>query len=74
MRADKARRIAIDIIDEFEELLDRHGIKLPSADREGKEKEACIYGSEYYELEDEITDILVKEAREPARTQGGDAV
>jgi hypothetical protein len=25
--------------------------------------EACIYGTEYYELEDVITDILVEETR-----------
>jgi len=34
----------------------------PSADREGRKEEACIYGSEYYELEDTITDILVGQA------------
>lgn len=61
MKANKARRIAIDILDEFEEVLDRHEIKLPSGDREGREEEACIYGTEYYELEDAIADILVRE-------------
>ena len=49
------------IPDEFEEVLDRHEIKLPSGDREGREEEACIYGTEYYELEDAIADILVRE-------------
>ncbi len=62
MRGDKARRLAIEILDEFEELLEGHGIKIPSADREGREEEACIYGSEYYELEDTIADILVRRA------------
>ena len=62
MREDTARELAIEILDEFEELLERHGIMIPSADREGREEEACIYGSEYYELEDTITDILVKQA------------
>ena len=60
MRADKARRTAIDILDEFEELLDRHGIKVPSSDREGRDEEACLYGSEHYELEDAVTDMLAR--------------
>jgi hypothetical protein len=63
MKANKARRVAIEILDEFEEMLDRKGIMIPSEDREGREEEACIYGTEYYELEDVITDILVEETR-----------
>ena len=63
MKANKARRVAIEIMDEFEEMLDRKGIMIPSEDREGREEEACIYGTEYYELEDVITDILVEETR-----------
>ena len=58
---EKERRIAIEILDEFEELLERKGIMIPSNDREPRGKglnEACLYGSEYYELEDEITNIL----------------
>jgi hypothetical protein len=62
MREDKARDLAIEILDEFEELLGRHGIMVPSADREGRKEEACLYGSEYYELEDILTDILVRQA------------
>ena len=63
MKANKARRVAIEILDEFEEMLDRKGITIPSEDREGRKEEACIYGTEYYELEDVITDILVEETR-----------
>ena len=63
MKANKARRVAIEILDEFEEMLDRKGIMIPSEDREGREEEACIYGTEYYELEDAITDILIDETR-----------
>jgi hypothetical protein len=63
MNASKARRVAIDILDEFEEMLVRKGIMIPSEDREGREEEACIYGTEYYELEDAITDILIDETR-----------
>ena len=55
------RQLAIAILDEFEELLAAKGIKVPSDDREGREEEACLYGCEYYELEDAVTDILVEE-------------
>ncbi len=60
MNTERARDIAIQILDEFEELLAAKGIKVPSDDREGRKEEACLYGSEYYELEDAVTGILVE--------------
>lgn len=63
MNAKRAREVAIQIIDEFEELLAEKNVMIPSDDREGREEEACIYGTEYYQLEDSITDILVKQAQ-----------
>ena len=63
VKADKARRIAIEILDGFEELLVGKGLMIPSEDREGRPEEACLYGSEYYLLEDTITDLLVKETQ-----------
>ena len=43
----------------------KKGIKIPSKDREdnlsSESEEACIYGTEYYELEDVITEILKNE-------------
>ena len=60
IKIEKEREIAIEIIKEFEELLGRKGIQIPSQDREGNPEEACLYGSEYYELEDGVTDILKK--------------
>ena len=45
------------------------GIMIRSQDREGREEEACLYGTEYYELEDAVTGILVGqtgEAQEPS--------
>ena len=36
VKANKARRIAIEILDEFEAMLDRNGIMIPSEDREGR--------------------------------------
>ena len=60
MDEEHARDIAIQILDEFEELLDEHHIMIPSADRTGRPEEACLYGEEYRQLEDAITDILVE--------------
>lgn len=52
---------ADDIIDIFEELLDRLGITLPDEWREGEEDEARIFGDTYYELENKIVERLKKE-------------
>jgi hypothetical protein len=57
---EKSRETAIEILAEFEELLDKKGIKIPSKDRTGEKEEACLYGVEYYVLEDSITEILGK--------------
>ena len=54
---------ADDIIDIFEELLDRLNITLPDKWREGEEDEARIFGDTYYELEKKIVEILRKEER-----------
>ena len=54
---------ADDIIDIFEELLDRLDITLPDKWREGEEDEARIFGDTYYELESKIVERLRKEAR-----------
>ena len=55
------RSTADDIIDIFEELLDRLDITLPDKWREGEEDEARIFGDTYYELEDKIVERLKKE-------------
>jgi hypothetical protein len=34
------------------------GIMVPSADREGRPEEACLYGSEYYALEDAVVEVV----------------
>ena len=47
-----------DIIDIFEELLDRLDITLPDKWREGEEDEARIFGDTYYELENKIVERL----------------
>ena len=52
------KKVAAEIIDAFEDLLDRKNVTIPSNDREGNPDEARIYGSEYYELEESIAYIL----------------
>ena len=54
---------ADDIIDIFEELLDRLDITLPDKWRDGEEDEARIFGDAYYELENKIVERLRKEVR-----------
>ena len=49
---------AADIIDIFEELLDRLDITIPDKWREGEEDEARIFGDTYYELESKIVERL----------------
>ena len=60
MNKEHARELAIQILDEFEELLDEHSIMIPSADRTGRVEEACLYGEAYWQLEDAIADILIE--------------
>jgi hypothetical protein len=55
------RELAILACEEFEDLLDDKNIMIPSVDREGCEEEACLYGSEYYALEDAVVGILMEE-------------
>ena len=54
---------ADDIIDIFEELLDRLDITLPDKWREGEEDEARIFGDAYYELKNKIVERFRKEVR-----------
>lgn len=49
---------AHDIIEFFEELLNRHNIDIPDDDREGDEEEARIYGCTYFDLETDIANFL----------------
>lgn len=53
------------IIDEFENILEEHNIKIPSKDDDGTDEfRSNIYGTEYYELENRIKDILEKYDKE----------
>jgi hypothetical protein len=61
---DKNRQTAILILGKFENLLNKHNIIIPDEDRMGEPDEACLFGAEYYALEDEITDLLNRIERE----------
>lgn len=60
MDEEQAREIAIQICSRFEDLLDEKNIMIPSADRTGRPEEACLYGEEYWCLEDTIADMLAE--------------
>ena len=42
----------------MEEKLEELNVTLPNSDREGKEDEARIFGSDYYDLEDKVAELL----------------
>lgn len=54
----KERKIAIMILDIFEDMLEEKGIMIPDEDRTGDDGEACLYGMTYANLEDEIYSLL----------------
>lgn len=54
----KTRGVAIMILDIFEGMLADKGIMIPDEEREGDEEEGCLYGGTYYDLEDQITELL----------------
>lgn len=58
MSEDRLVDIASAIIDEFEQVLEKNNITIPDTEREGNEDEARIYGKTYYDLEDNIKNIL----------------
>lgn len=60
----KARGLACMIVDLFEDLLAEYNIYIPNDEREGEEDEACIYGDDYYALEDQITELLCEHIEE----------
>ena len=72
---EKAREIAIEICELFEEVLDRHGIDIPSEDRDAEIEDISeedieeaglshLYGEEYYALEDAVTEIVERIMKE----------
>lgn len=54
------RNLSVEIISLFEHLLEEKDITIPNDDRIGDEDEARIYGEEYYNLEDNIYNLIQK--------------
>jgi len=52
------KEFAEEIIEIFEEKLEELNISLPDKCREGNEDESRIYGKTYYDLRDEIEDLI----------------
>ena len=52
------RNFASGILEILEEKLEELNISLPDNQREGKQDEARIYGENYYDLLDEISDFI----------------
>jgi len=53
------RALAVAILERFEVLLDKYDITIPDDDRDDyDEDEARLFGAAYYDLEDEVTELL----------------
>lgn len=57
-RMSQNRELATEIIDEFEELLAKYDLKIPNKERQNSIEECCIYGTDYFYLEDTITELI----------------
>lgn len=54
----KLREYSVDIVELFEDILDRYNIDIPDEDRIGDENEARLYGMTYSNLEEDVVAIL----------------
>ena len=54
----KLREYSVDIVELFEDILDKYDIDIPDIDRTGDETEARIYGMTYSNLEEDVVTIL----------------
>ena len=59
MKKEKRQKMCLEIIDQFEQLLEEKDISIPCED--SAEDNARIYGAEYWRLEDGIHKILEQE-------------
>ncbi len=55
------RDVAADIVDVFEKTLMNAGIKVPSPEDDERDPDncACLYGSVYYNVLDEVENMLI---------------
>ena len=52
--------VATDIVEVFEDLLDKNNITIPDEDRTGDEGEARLYGMTYSNVIDAVEEILIE--------------
>ena len=60
MKKEKRQKMCLEIIDQFEQLLEEKDISIPCEDS-AEGNNARIYGAEYWRLEDGIHKILEQE-------------
>ena len=58
-----ARVVSAEICDLLEEVLDKYDLTVPSEDREGEEGEARLFGCEYFDLEQDVANVLASLCR-----------
>jgi len=67
------RNEAAEIVELFEDLLEKHGMSVPDSDREGREEEGALYGMTYwnllYEVEERLSVLVDRATREAVITQ-----
>ena len=65
--------IAAEIVELFEDVLDKYNIKVPSPedDERGDDNDAKLYGSEYYDLLDQVEWIVLEAT---GRTSEGEQI
>ena len=56
------REVATDIVELFEDLLDKYDIDIPDEDREGygDDNQARLFGGTYYELVEDVERMIIE--------------
>lgn len=52
------RQLAIQILEVFEDFLEEKNIEIPNEEKKENPNAARLYGEDYYNLEDRVTEIL----------------
>ena len=70
------RTVAADIVELFEDLLVKHGIKVPSPEDDERDidDDACLYGSTYGDLLDDVERVIIDDVVLPAKNPNTEVV
>ena len=52
--------MSAEITELFEDILDKHNVMIPDEDRNGDEGEACLYGMTYWDLTEDINEVILE--------------